>query len=103
MLAFAVTAFLNERVAQQQVTTSLSLQESLSKSGSVFAQITVDPGQYGIMQWGNFRYHTYGEYYTESSSCQTSNVTYMTTYVPYNNFGGEATTNSTGYVPWPQA
>jgi hypothetical protein len=89
-ISVAGTFDISAIVAGAQVTTTLSLDASTSYSYGNSISITIPPWGYGYGQYGVWRWKTYGEYYYVTSNCQTTNVQWITTWVP-RNYPGWAT------------
>jgi hypothetical protein len=89
-------------VAGAQATTSLSLGASWLEQGSKsVTENNVPAGWYAVMQFGGYRYETYGHNYYVYGNCTIGSSTYQYTKVPRKNVTGAAgAQNTTGAIPW---
>jgi DNA gyrase inhibitor GyrI len=61
----------------------------------------VPAGWYAVMQFGGYRYETYGHNYYVYGNCTIGSSTYQYTKVPRKNVTGAAgAQNTTGAIPW---
>jgi hypothetical protein len=79
-----------------------SYAKSTSTSQTVSATITIPNNEYGILQGGVFRQHTYGHYFFDNGNCTYTTGSYIDTKIVYPSEGMSSAVNTTGTVPWDQ-
>jgi hypothetical protein len=93
---------ISDIISGAKLSTSWSLVQSHQTTGSASATAnSVPPGHYAIIQFGSWRWYTYGHNYYVNGNCTISNSTYPYTKIPRASvIAADVAQNTTGNIPW---